>query len=157
MTEHLSKQQIEDLLIDGANQQVRDHLINCASCRSQWGYLDEVLQLYRSSATFAANSVVSSRPMVVLQSRSKATLPELKWIFAAALVLGLSFPLFEHHQEQQKHNAEMARDNLLLEQIDQVVSDPVPQPLNSLRYLVDSEKTVTITPSTSKQESNENK
>jgi hypothetical protein len=156
MTEHLSQYQIEELIIDGTDQQARDHLISCASCRSQWGSLDEMLQLYRSSAMFAAHSVVSREPIFIFpQSGSRGKLPGLKWIFAGALLIGLSFPIFEQHREQQRHAAEIARDNLLLEQVDQAVSEPVPQPLESLRHLVVSEKTTT-TPSNSKQEFNEN-
>ena len=157
MTEHLSQQQIEELIIDGADQQARDHLVSCGLCRSQWGCLDEILQLYRSSATLTANSVIASQPFfIVPQSGSRGKRPGLKWIFAGALLVGLSLPIFEQHREQQRHAAEIARDNLLLEQVDQAVSEPVPQPLESLRHLVVSEKTTT-TPSNSKQEFNENK
>jgi hypothetical protein len=147
MTGHLSTRQIEELLIDGADVQTRDHLITCESCRSEWARLDEMLQLYRSSATLTANSVIASQPLfIVPQSGSRGKLPGLKWIFAGALLVGLSLPIFEQHREQQRHAAEIARDNLLLEQVDQAVSEPVPQPLESLRHLVVAEKKTDITP-----------
>lgn len=146
MTEHLSQQQIEELLIDGADQRARDHLISCASCRSKWGCLDEMLQLYRSTATFTASSVIASRPIFMAQQSSpRGKLSGLKWIVAGAVLIGLSLPIFEQHREQQRHAAEIAKDNLLLEQVDRAVSEPVPQPLESLRYLVVAENTKTTT------------
>ncbi len=156
MTGHLSTQQIEELIIDGADPQTRDHLITCDSCRSEWARLDEMLQLYQASATLAADSVMGPRPIFIAPgSGSRGKLPGLKWIFAGALLAGLALPVLEKHREQQRHAAEIARDNLLLEQVDQAVSEPVPQPLESLRHLVVSEK-ATATPSNSKQEFNQN-
>lgn len=157
MTGHLSTQQIEELIIDGADVQTRDHLITCESCRLEWGRLDELLQLYKSSATFAADSVITPQPIfIAMQSTSRRNLPGLKLIFAGALLVGLFLPFFEQHREHERRAAEIARDNLLLEQIDQAVSEPVPLPLESLRHLVVSEKPTTPTSGSSKKDFDEN-
>jgi hypothetical protein len=158
MTGHLTTQQIEELLIDGADVQTRDHLISCESCRSEWGHLDEMLQLYKSSATLTADSVISPQPIFIArQSTSRGNLPRLKLIFAGAILVGLFLPFFEQHREHERHAAQIARDNLLLEQVDQAVSEPVPLPLESLRHLVVSEKPTTPTSGNSKKVFNENK
>jgi len=157
MTGHLTTQQIEELLIDGADVQTRDHLISCESCRSEWGHLDEMLQLYKSSATLAADSVIAPQPIFVArQSASRGNVPRLKLIFAGAILVGMFLPFFEQHRQHERRAAEIARDNLLLEQVDQAVSEPVPQPLESLRHLVVSEKNTTPAPGISKEKFNEN-
>lgn len=142
MTGHLSTRQIEELIIDGADLQTRDHLITCEVCRLEWGRMDEALQQYKSCARLVADSAITAQPNFTgraLHSSRKSHF--LVWICASALLFGVTVPLYEHHrEEQQQRAAKIARDNLLLEQVDIEISEPVPQPLESLRHLVVTER-----------------
>ena len=145
MTGHLTNRQIEDLIIDGPDPETRNHLITCESCRSEWGCLDELLEQYKSSATLAANSMIVAQPQfTVAASRTRWRIFPLIWVCASVMLVGVSVPLYEHRRaEQQQRAAAIARDNLLLEQVDLEVSEPVPQPLESLRNLVVTQRKAT--------------
>ena len=157
MTGHLSKVQIEELIINGADVQTRNHILSCESCRSEWGRLDELVQLYKSSATFAAESITDSQPHFKFASlRSKKNNRIAILACAGLLVFAASIPVYEHHQDQQGQAAQIARDNLLLQQVDTEVSEPVPEPLNSLRHLVVAERDTSVLQTTSERKRNEN-
>jgi hypothetical protein len=158
--EHLSSQQIEELIIDGPGRrnsvdrsetEERDavntawqHLEGCEVCKSDKDRLDAFVQLYRESASIEA-SMAEARMFAgaPLSPRPVWSMWQVaKWGLAFVLLLGVFLPILLHQrpvvpqQPKESVTAQMANDDLLLQQVDQEVTDSVPQPLASLANLV---------------------
>jgi hypothetical protein len=152
---HLSPWQIEELIIDDpaaigrsrtgkANDDARKHIERCTLCALQKEHLLRQLDLFRDSAVLAASLADRQVPI------SLPTRPWPFWTLASAAKWGLAFvlllaafvPILLEQQQRTVHQKaehrtadQIARDNLLLEQVDETIAGSVPRPLESLNDL----------------------
>lgn len=151
---HLSPWQMEELIIHEptaigrsrarkASDDAREHIETCTLCASNKEQLLKQLGLFRDSAVLAA-SLADRQVPISLPTRSWAfwTLASAaKWGLAFALLLAAFVPILLQQQHNVDQKAEhrvadqIARDNLLLEQVDETIAGSVPQPLESLNDL----------------------
>jgi hypothetical protein len=142
-SKHLSGWQMEELIISGerrGGRQVWSHIESCALCRSEKDRLEALVELYRQSALLVTEEQSMAAPSSAHSSvRSKTKILSwsvARWALALLLLIGTLIPLLLFHQSKRREAAEMARDNQLLEQVDQEVTESVPQPLESLTHLI---------------------
>jgi hypothetical protein len=133
-----------------AQDQPRIHLDHCPLCSARKKRLEDTLLLYREAALIEANDA-SQRALAANHSKAAQGTPTfsaypLLWgwrtrAFAFLLLLVVLIPAFvtrerERHEAQQATRnhvlQQQAKDDLLLEQVDQEITESVPQPMQSL-------------------------
>ncbi|HEV2274837.1 MAG TPA: hypothetical protein VGR96_11765 [Acidobacteriaceae bacterium] len=130
------------------------HLHGCDLCRSRMEQLGEVLSLYRQAAVYESEHALRAAPTRAANATSSLPLQRrhgLSWILAGwalalMLLVAAALPAYLAHRERDRRQLadaarnrllmEQARDNLLLQQVDQEVTESVPYPLESLTHLV---------------------
>jgi hypothetical protein len=130
------------------------HLQGCEFCRSRKKRLQESVSLYREAAllktidafdsAFAANGGMAAHKMHTSLSHR----PFWGWgkrVLAFLFLLAVLVPAFVARERERREAREVARDhllqeqakdNLLLEEVDEEVTESVPHPLQSLTRLV---------------------
>jgi hypothetical protein len=153
---HFSDWEIDERLIQAGerdfknadNEEASRHLAECEPCASRPAALHEVLSLYREEYLRESNQSLIEHP--IRRSRTKRPGPadrvrifasrvlspkEWGWAVALVLLIAAMAPTIILHRRAVREE-QIARDNLLLQQIDQEVSESVPNPLQSLSNLV---------------------
>lgn len=139
--------------------QARRHLEYCPLCASKKERLNQTLLLYREAALIETSEAASNRAMAPVpfraidagQTDSSVFFHRLFWGWRARavaflLLLVVLVPAFvsrerKHHQAQeflrsrlleQQAQAKVAKDDQLLQQVDEEITESVPQPMQSL-------------------------
>lgn len=137
--------------------QARLHLENCRLCGSKKERLEETLLLYRQAALIKANEVAgSNRAMAVISGRAMnahqpyAFFSDAFWRWPARavaflLLLAVLIPAFVSRERQRHHAQEFVKNRLLqereqaqtkddqlLQQVDQEITESVPEPMQPL-------------------------
>ncbi len=155
-TGHLTEQQILAWQLNEQTPEQAAHVAECRECRTEVEGLQSSLAVFRS-AVFAWSDGHESRTLRPLWTapRKRWLQPALQWVAAAALLAGVAAPLYTHRvmeQRREEQAQQRARaDQALLEQVDQEVSQTVPDSMEPLADLVSwqtpSGSQRTITPS----------
>jgi hypothetical protein len=146
VTEHLSEKQILAWQLNEQSTQERRHVEQCKRCQGQVADLSRVISLYRSSvhgwSEARAAHVVWTAPSRWQLWRGAT----LRWASAVVLTLAVATPLYTHRVMEER-KAERARaDQALLDQVDQEVSQTVPDTMEPLTQLVEWEPADTASP-----------
>jgi predicted anti-sigma-YlaC factor YlaD len=153
---HMSAWDQEEYALGQRTPEMIEHVAKCAACRSGVEQLANGVALFRASAMeWSAECLETSlqaAPGVPAQSKKAMGMPALKWAMAAVLFLLVLVPLARllfHKTDSMKTDATNApmhkvtpaasaplTDDALLEEVDQQVSDAVPDSMESLTHLV---------------------
>ncbi len=140
-TGHLTEQQILAWQLNEQTLEQAAHVAECGECRAEVEGLQSSIAAFRSSmvAWSEAHESRAMRP-VWTAPRKRWLQPAFQWVAAAALLIGVAAPLYTHHvieqrREEQAHQRALA-DQALLEQVDQEVSQTVPDTMEPLTDLV---------------------
>ena len=140
---HLTDDQFTDCLLNGAPApEAREHLAHCAHCQRQVNlFLSSVGDFNRASLAWC-----DSRPSISLRAASKSntrlhTFAPLGWALAAAALLAVGVPAFQHDRLMTPtHNlaaagsledseAQIAQDNNLLLSVNMALAQNAPSPI----------------------------
>jgi hypothetical protein len=163
-TSHLSAWEQEEYLL-APHPEATQHLAQCAACQAGVDQLRQGVTLFRTSALEWSAMQQTSRVDSSRAAFSKPTLvssgqasghpswqltPALKWALAALLLLLALLPLSRSLLQKPLSTARTApaaalTDDALLQQVDEQVSEAVPDSMESLTHLVTTHQ-VTTTP-----------
>jgi hypothetical protein len=142
----------------------RDHLAGCDKCQARTRPLAESLSWFGAAArqwgeekALAPENLRERKPAASMSWRGMAAAWAMVSV-ALLLVFGIGLPRWKAHraaieaqvqqQQQQEEKQELARDNALLEEVDQDVSQVVPAAMQPLSWNAANGGTVSATNST---------
>ena len=149
MNQHLTHEQLCDLILGDPSPETTDHLRDCHLCAAELATLTQSLAAFRS-----ATDVWAGREWIHQQTRTREPhrpassiktfmFPAL-WTAVAALLVAVTLPLALHHNAPSSttttaNPAAVATqpsatqsDEALLEEIDQTLSSSIPSPMQPL-------------------------
>ncbi len=139
---HLSAWEQEEYVLDERTPQMLRHLTECAECRAAVAQLEHGLGVYRKAAVQWSAESLATRPQQFITARRQPIL-SLRWAMAAVipivLVLIALLPFRASNPRPAQPAAQIsddARDDALLDQVDQQISAAVPSSMESLTHLV---------------------
>jgi hypothetical protein len=160
-TVHLSEEAVMRWQMGAATEAERAHVAMCTKCQAQakplqdalswfgaaarqWGEEKAaVVQEWRGAKGAAAKEWRESKAAAVRNWRSMAAAWALVSV-ALVVMFGIGLPRWKAHhaaieaqaqqQQQQRQRQELARDNALLDEVDQDVSQVVPEAMQSLSW-----------------------
>lgn len=137
MSGHFSSEQVSRWTIGERTDREEEHVRQCPECSAKLAGLDSAIALFRVSVRDCGE--LYGRPNVFLPSKGRRV-PFLarpsRWAsVAAALLLLAAIPVYTNFRDRRRA-AEMARDAVLLEQVDAEISRAVPAPMEPLVKLV---------------------
>jgi hypothetical protein len=143
-TNHLSRQQQEECLIDRPAPTVVRHLAECVECRTAVEQLERGLNNFRNAGIAWSAELLAARPQQLLFARPQPTSrTAFRWAMAVALplVLLICALLGVHLASPPPQHAEATKisDDALLEQVDEQLSVAVPSSMESLTHLVSTD------------------
>jgi predicted anti-sigma-YlaC factor YlaD len=158
MTTHLTSKEIARWLVEGPDTASEAHLRDCWSCRAKLAEARAPIADFRTA--LMAWSEAQSLAAVGESAAAKLTLRErmnfMNWVPAfglavalAVVAAGLVAPVvFHNHATQQAHNVPSVSDAVLMDQVDEEVSEAVPDAMAPLTDLVgwDSSEGAATTP-----------
>lgn len=150
MTAHLSDEAVMRWQMGDATEAERAHVAMCTECQAQAKPLQDALSWFGAAARqwgeekgAAAQQWRESKAAAARGWRSMAAAWALVSI-ALLLMFGIGLPRWKAHraaieaqvqeQQEQRLKQELARDNALLDEIDQDVSQVVPEAMQSLSW-----------------------
>ena len=148
MTEHLTDEQLEDVLLDDAGPEALAHLAACAFCRAQNDVFVSSVQSFNQASLAWSQAKPQARSNALPLTPSgtvSRSFPAAAWAFAATLLVLVALLLVHavphaHTPAQQAQQAgpngqhpasadpQIAADNVLLADIDSALDQPDPQP-----------------------------
>jgi hypothetical protein len=152
VTEHLSERQILAWQLKEQTPEEQRHVEHCRRCQGQVTALDRALSLYRSSVHgwSAAPHREPGRAIWTTPSRWQLWRgTAIKWASAAALTLAVAVPVYTHRVIEERNAARALADQALLDQVDQEVSQTVPDTMEPLTQLVEWQPADTEVPASS--------
>ncbi len=142
-TNHLSRQQQEECLIDRPAPTVMRHLAGCVECRTAVEQLERGLNSFRDAGIAWSAELLAGRPQQLLFTGPQPTsTTALRWSLAVALplVLLICGMLGVHlASPPPQHTEAKISDDALLEQVDEQLSVAVPSSMESLTHLVSTD------------------
>ena len=139
---HLSAWEQEEYVLDQRTPQMLRHLTECAECRAAVAQLEHGLGVYRKAAVQWSAESLATRPQQFITARRQPIL-SLRWAMAAVipivLVLIALLPFRASSPRPAQPAAQIsddARDDALLDQVDEQISAAVPSSMESLTHLV---------------------
>jgi hypothetical protein len=151
---HMSTWDQEEFALGQRTPEMMAHVEQCADCRASVTQLEEGIALFRGTAMAWSEKCLETRlqhapdPAAARTSAaSYVTMPALQWALAAVLLLLALVPvgfLAFHRSAQvakQDHSVPVTTaaplsDDALLQEVDQQVSEAVPDSMESLTHLV---------------------
>jgi hypothetical protein len=141
-TNHLSAWEQEEYVLDQRTPQMLRHLTECAECRTAVAQLEHGVGVYRQAAVEWSAESLATRPQQFVIARRKPAI-SLRWAMAAMipivllLIALLPFRLSNPRSPQPAAQiSDDARDDALLDQVDEQLSVAVPSSMESLTHLV---------------------
>ena len=133
---HLSSEQVTEWALSQRDPEVERHLDDCRACRDELKQLQDSLRAFRQSVHDWAGvpEPTAAHPRQMVGSFS------WKWAGMTAVAATLAlFPLYldVRHAERE---AEIARDSLLLDQVQAQLARTVPQSMEPLMQLMNEER-----------------
>jgi hypothetical protein len=137
MNSHLAEKDVLQWVAGERPSDLGEHLGSCPDCASRVTRLEGALGDFRAAVRASSQAPA---PSAILIRRRPVRM--LRWATAAAALLGIAAVPVYRHQREEARRAELARDAILLQQVDAEVSEAVPTSMAPLVKLVswDSEK-----------------
>jgi predicted anti-sigma-YlaC factor YlaD len=144
---HLSAWEQEEYVLDQRTPQMLRHLTECDECRAAVAQLEHGLGVYRKAAVQWSAESLATRPQQFITAKRQPFL-SLRWAMAAiipiVLVLIALLPFRASNPRPAQTTAQIstaqirndARDDALLDQVDEQISAAVPSSMESLTHLV---------------------
>ena len=147
---HMSAWDQEEYALGQRTPEMVQHLVQCAACRQGVEQLQQGVQLFRTSAMEWSAECSETHPYGVPAAREAAnarglpasSMPALKWALAALVLLLVLLPLMRFLPKHNVANVTLPvstaplSDDALLQEVDQQVSESVPDSMESLTHLV---------------------
>lgn len=143
-TEHLSREAALRWQMGEASEQERAHVESCAACQSETAPLNDALQLFGAAAREWGEARAATSPVRAGRAQQRHA-TRLGWSVLATvcalllLTAGIGTARWQSQRSamqatvrQQQAQQELAQDNALLEEVDQDVSQIVPDALSPL-------------------------
>jgi hypothetical protein len=136
---------------------LQHHLANCPSCTQELASLRKSLSVFRKASISYAQQQSAQLRVNTTPSRSGIIMHPIYWAAAAALCIAAALPITLHRQTPAEPissaststpEATLQSDEVLLEEVNQEISAPIPSPM---RPLADPTASSAATPSTSSQ------
>jgi hypothetical protein len=136
MNNHLTARQVSEWVLGDRSREAELHFRACPSCQEEIGRLEASLRSFRSSVRHWSEDQLPSSPVLPQAWRDSAR----SWVMglcwaAAAIVLCLLIGRLTYHPIASPTQT-AAADAVLLAQIDQEVSQTVPDSMEPLTQLV---------------------
>lgn len=146
MNQHLSEEQIARWLVEGPAREDAAHARDCEACRSRLAEARFPLSNFREAWIGWSEAQDSRQPETLTLDPARRRPVSLAWAAGLALAAFLAAvfftarPLFEHHAQEQTAVAHTpdapVSDAVLMQQVDEEVSEAVPDALAPLTDLV---------------------
>lgn len=147
MNQHLSQQQIDEWLVNRDNAQRPDdvaaHLRSCPECSGELSRTAEALTLFGGAVRSWGEDQMRLRP-----ARATWTVPVVPvWRWRVALAFAvmwfmIAVPVYQHRKANQEAAAlRAAQDEILLQHVEQALSQSVPSPMEPLAKLMPNDFT----------------
>jgi hypothetical protein len=141
---HLSSWEQEEFLL-APDPEAGQHLAQCAACRAGVEQLQQGVALFRTTA-LEWTKTMDAAPGISTPAPANHLMPALRWGLAALLLLCTLLPIARMLMRKPVSGAASAAapslsDDALLQQIDQQVSEEVPDSMESLTHLVSTTAT----------------
>jgi hypothetical protein len=140
---HLSSEQISAWILGERRPEVERHFNTCGRCREDIIHLQEGLLVFKQSmrdwAEQSATAGTADTVEIVSLSRPRNGLfKTLSWTWAAvaALVIGVGLLPLYLDARRARHDAEIAQDTLLLNQVEARLARTVPRSMEQLLELM---------------------
>jgi len=137
MTQHLSKEQISELLIQRESGEGMEHVKACPSCQAELAELGGAISSFAAAAR-EWSETQDSREMRLAPADGRRRLRLRRWYFGWGFVTAIVLLFFFWGFFQRKHEREQTAalnaqsDDLLLQQIDAEVSRRAPAAMDPL-------------------------
>lgn len=142
---HLSEEAVLRFEMNEATAEDRAHIAACLRCRAEVERLSDAVQSFGVAARhFAAQKAATvglKRSRVAAEHGWRGLAASLALACTVlALLLGVGMPRWQAHQAAlasraaEQRQQQLAADNALLEEVDQDVSQVVPQPMQPLSW-----------------------
>jgi hypothetical protein len=142
MKKHLSGPRISAWLAGERTPEEERHLSECPQCRAEVAGLENAVANFRGSFREWSCAMSNRDPLVRWHpqlAQRHSGVPPARWLLiAATLVVLVGVPIYRN-AERQRAAAQARADALLMEQVDAVLSRPVPAPMEPLLSLVPGE------------------
>ena len=164
---HMSNWDQEEYALGQRTPEMIQHLRECDACRHGVEQLEQGVALFRDSAMEWSAQCVETRlqttPAFSLKGMKPRLMPAMKWAMAAVLILLVLLPLSRLllHRPESARIASPASavaagdaslgDDALLQEVDEQVSEEVPDSMESLRHLVTTKSGSAETQSTERR------
>ncbi len=140
MRTHLSDHELAAWQAGECSPQSASHMAECGDCRRGASRLEDALGLFGETArTWSSERLAAHKAhMVVDPARGRGSMRQHGWVWTAAvammlLIAGLTTWMQEQHAAQQAaQQRQLASDTVLLQEIDEDVSQVVPEALAPL-------------------------
>jgi hypothetical protein len=150
MTAHFDEEALVRWQMGDAAKSEREHAAGCAECQARTRSLEDSLSWFGAAArqwgeekALASENLRERKPVATTSWHGMVA----AWVavsVALLLVFGIGVPRWKAHRaaieaqvqqrQQQQENQELARDNALLEEVDQDVSQVVPEAMQPLSW-----------------------
>jgi hypothetical protein len=159
-TNHLSAWEQEEYVLDQRTPQMLRHLTECAECRAAVAQLEHGVGVYRQAAVEWSAQSLATRPQQFVTARRQPAI-SLRWAMAAMIpIVLLLIALLPFHLSTPRppqpaaQISDDARDDALLDQVDEQLSVAVPSSMESLTHLVSTGSSAAVKGSTHRVENN---
>jgi hypothetical protein len=136
MTQHLSREQISDLLVSRDGGKYSEHLDTCEMCGAEAAKLRGAISSFAAAAReWSRKQDLAEAPLMLRKiSNSRKRMTRLAWAMAIAAVLLLIFSssIYVRHESQRDEAATLESDDALMQQIDTEVSRRAPAAMDPL-------------------------
>jgi anti-sigma factor RsiW len=139
---HLSAWEQEEYVLEEITPQMLRHLTECAECRAAVARLEHGVGVYRKAAVEWSSESLAARPQQFVTARRQPAV-SLRWALAAMIpIVLLLIALLPFHLSTRRPPQPVAqirddaRDDALLDQVDEQLSVAVPSSMESLTHLV---------------------
>lgn len=134
---HLSPEQISQWILGERQPDAEEHFGICRKCRDDIARLQESLSVFkRGMLEWASASDVTSSVAVPARRLSRTS---WGWVAAAAMVMTVALTPRYLETRRAQHEAELAQDSLLLNEVQAHLDRTVPQSMEQLMDLMREE------------------
>ena len=146
ITNHLSEEALDDVLIGLGSAESHAHLAACAECRAQVKTLQGDVALF-NAASLAWSQSRMPRPLVREPHRVRLHAALVGWVVTAAALLVMALGILHHHPatapqqantvqpQPSDSEAQIAQDNQLLQAVNAAISPDEASPIEEYKIV----------------------
>jgi len=143
--EHLSSQEITEVIAGQGSRQAQEHVAQCQACGGEVQRTTEPLKMFAGALRSLGEEMGPSRPFVPDERRVVPVTGAWRWrpgrltLAAAALLMMIAAPVYRHEELKREAALTAAQDELLLRQVESGISRWVPAPMEPLAKLMSND------------------